>query len=384
MKKQTAVPLTSAQLGIWFAHKLDPFSSTYNIGEYIEISGPVAPALFEKALQRVVIETESLCLRFIEGVDGPQQVLGITPEWSMLFVDVSGENDPRTAAEAWMRSDLTQPIELTRGPLFTYALLKAASDRFYWYARYHHIVMDGYGMSLMARRVAKVYTDIYYSKTSEIRPFGSLVTLLEADKAYHCSDQIRHDQKYWFDQLSEIPEPISLSNHPPSKCNTFLRQTYYLKRSSAQQLCGVADQIGVTLPRLFIAATAILLHRLTGATNLILSLPITARDTESRCIPGMLSNVLPLRLAISPNATVAEVACNADRNIREGLEHKNFRTADMRRHVDRVIGGPTMYGPVINIMRFDYDLTFAGNPGEVCNLSLGPVEDLSIVVRPRT
>ena len=34
-----ALPLSAAQLGIWFAQRIDPSASTYNIGEYIEIDG---------------------------------------------------------------------------------------------------------------------------------------------------------------------------------------------------------------------------------------------------------------------------------------------------------------------------------------------------------
>ena len=58
-----------------------------------------------------------------------------------------------------MKADLAQPIDPTRGPLFGFALFKASATRFFWYARYHHIVLDGFGMWLVARRVAEVYTD---------------------------------------------------------------------------------------------------------------------------------------------------------------------------------------------------------------------------------
>ena len=36
-----ALALSSAQLGIWFAQKLNPSSSAYNIGEYLAIEGPI-------------------------------------------------------------------------------------------------------------------------------------------------------------------------------------------------------------------------------------------------------------------------------------------------------------------------------------------------------
>ena len=55
--------MSAAQLGIWFAQRLDPLSAAYNIGEYLEIDGSIDPILFERALQLLVSETETLRVR---------------------------------------------------------------------------------------------------------------------------------------------------------------------------------------------------------------------------------------------------------------------------------------------------------------------------------
>ena len=107
----------------------------------------------------------------------PGQIIGPAPDWSMSLVDVSDAPDPQAAAERWMRADLAEPVDLTRGPLFAYALLKAAADRFFWYSRYHHIVMDGFGFALVARRVADVYSALVAGRAAEPATFGSLGAL---------------------------------------------------------------------------------------------------------------------------------------------------------------------------------------------------------------
>src|SRR5947209_7346506 len=78
---RAVVPLSGAQLGIWFAQKIDPASPAYNIGEYIEIRGPIDPQLFEHALRLVVAEADSLRIELVETDDGPQQVTGAEPAW---------------------------------------------------------------------------------------------------------------------------------------------------------------------------------------------------------------------------------------------------------------------------------------------------------------
>jgi hypothetical protein len=147
-----ALPLSAAQLGIWFAQQINPSASDYNIGEYIEIEGSIDPILFERALRQVVLETEALRVQITEQAGEPRQVVGFPPAWSMTVIDVSAETDARAAAETWMRGDLARPIEPTRGPLFGFALFKVSPELFFWYARYHHIIMDAFGWWRVAWR----------------------------------------------------------------------------------------------------------------------------------------------------------------------------------------------------------------------------------------
>ncbi len=120
-------PLSAAQSGIWVAQMLDTRSPAYNVGEYLEILGPIDPGLFEAALRRIVSELDALRLRFVDTGDGPRQWIGPEPEWVMPFVDVGAVDDPRAAAEAWMRDDMARLVDLGRGPLFGFALFRAGT-----------------------------------------------------------------------------------------------------------------------------------------------------------------------------------------------------------------------------------------------------------------
>ena len=93
------LPLCDAQLGIWFAQTIEPSSPAFNLAEYLEIAGSIDASLFERALRHVVRETEALCVRFVNTRDGPRQIIGLAPEFSLSFVDVSAEIAPREAAE---------------------------------------------------------------------------------------------------------------------------------------------------------------------------------------------------------------------------------------------------------------------------------------------
>ena len=198
-EREMRLPLAAAQLGVWFAQKIDPSNPIYNIGQSIEIHGPVDPSLFKAAVTQAVADTEALQVRFIEEIDGPCQVIGPPSEISIPLVDVSAELDPQAAAEGWMKADLAKPVDLLRGPLFFFALFKAAPARFFWYQRYHHVLIDGFGVVLFKRRVADIYAALVNKLPCGENPFGSLAVLLEEDSSYRASERFARDRRHWLD-----------------------------------------------------------------------------------------------------------------------------------------------------------------------------------------
>ncbi|KOU43884.1 hypothetical protein ADK55_23195, partial [Streptomyces sp. WM4235] len=81
----------------------------------------------------------------------------------------------------------------------------------------------------------------------------------------------------------------------------------YSAQDTARLRAG-AERSGVRLSRLLVAAVAAHLHRVTGAQDLVLGLPVTTRvDPGTREVPGMVSNIVPLRLGVRPDMTGTEL-----------------------------------------------------------------------------
>jgi glyine---[glycyl-carrier protein] ligase len=379
--KDLNLPLLAAQRETWLKQKMDPDNPIHNVGQYTDISGAVDPALFEDALRQAVAETESLCVRISEDVDGPRQIIDGYPNWSMPFIDVSAESDPHLAAENWMKADLARVDDITRGPLFSFVLFKLRPERFLWYSRVHHIVMDGFGAWLVARRIADIYTAKVNNLADGDSALGSLQLLLDEERKYRESAQFTKDRQYWLECLAEMPEPVSFTDKPPFTSSSFLRHTEYFQSSGAEALQMIARSAGASLSQVITAVTAAYTHRLTGANDIILGLPVTGRlGSVSQSTPSNSVNMLPLRLTVLPEMTMLELAQQIAQKTRRGLRHQRYRSEDLRRDLGLGSTSRRLYGPVINVMSFNNDLYFAGHHGAMRNLSNGGVEDLSIMV----
>ncbi|MCQ6244829.1 non-ribosomal peptide synthetase [Streptomyces malaysiensis] len=379
-----SLPLTAAQSGIWLAQRLQPGNPLFNIAEYIDIHGEIDPALFENALRRTVAEADTLRIRLLEEDGRAAQRVEEHIDWTLSFIDVSHEDDPRACAEGHMRGEMRRPVDPTTGPLFAFALFKAADDRYLWYQRYHHIVMDGLGLSLIGRRVAELYTALAAGLPCPEAPFGSLAELLDDEAAYRDSDRFTRDRAYWTARFAERPAATSLADRTPALPERLERRTAFLDEPTLAGLRATAREAEVSWPAVLVAAFGVYLHRMTGNRQVVLGLPAMARPTgRARTIPGMMSNVLPFRLDLHPGTTVAQAVRLASKELHSALKHQRYRAEDLRRDLELSGDEHRLVGPHINIVMVDYDLAFGGHRGTVHNLGGGPVDDLSLVVDGR-
>ncbi|MCF3102091.1 amino acid adenylation domain-containing protein [Streptomyces roseoverticillatus] len=382
--RDARLPLSAAQTGIWYAQQLAPENPTYILGEYLEIHGPVNTALLEESARRAIAEAEALRVRFVSDSTGPWQIVTPLDGLTVPLIDVSAEPDPHRAAVAWMEADLARPLDLASVPLFTCALFHAAPDRFFWYQRVHHLVMDGFGAALVIRRLCDIYTSLSRGLPVDEETFGPLPLLLEEERTYRASEQFTQDRKHWTGRFADLPEPATLAGRFSPTSHSVRRATAQLPRSGMDRLRAVARGARTTWPSVIVAATAAYLHRMTGARDVTVGLGVTGRDTSlSQEIPGMVSNVLPLRLAVRPDTVFSDLVRQASQEIFSVLRHQRYRYEDLRRDLDLFRDDRKLFGPVVNIMPFDYDLCFGDSRATSHTLSAGQVEDLSITVYQR-
>ncbi|GAA3127875.1 hypothetical protein GCM10010521_12860 [Streptomyces rameus] len=378
-------PLLAAQEGIWAGQQLDADSPAYNTAEYLRIAGPLDAAVFDQALHHVVAETEALNVTFDTDDTGrPWQIDTPAGDWHTHLADLTTKPDPHAAALAWMDQDMARPVDLTRGPVFGHALLRTAPEEFLWYHRVHHIALDGFGLSLVARRVAQVHTALMTGEPVPESGFGTLESVLAEERAYRASGRRTKDRSYWTDRYADHPPVATPAGRSALPARTFHRHVTDLDPAAAGRLRTVARELSVTWPETLLAATVAHLHRLTRAPEIVLSLPATGRlGSVSLRVPAMVRNILPLRVPVTPDDSLRDLAPRVSRELRAGLPHQRYRYEQLRRDLKLVGGQRRLSGPGVNIMPFEYDLKFAGLPSTVHNVSAGPVDDLAVNVYDR-
>ena len=183
------------------------------------------PDVFDRALHHVVAETEALNVAF----DADEQRAPLADRYPgrgvahLHTADLTAEPDPHAAALAWMDQDMARPVDLTRGPVFGHALLRTAPEEFLWYHRVHHIALDGFGLSLVARRVAEVYTALMAGEPVPESGFGTLESVRAEEHAYRESARYAKDRAYWADRYADHPPVATPAGRSALPARTFHR-----------------------------------------------------------------------------------------------------------------------------------------------------------------
>ncbi|MGW2819047.1 AMP-binding protein, partial [Streptomyces sp. NPDC001415] len=381
----SGLPLTMAQTEIWFDEQFTDGSLAYNMADHFDIRGPLDTALLEQALGLALAEAECFRTRFVEGT-GEQtgevrQIVEPLPGLPYVTVDLSGTPDPEAAARQWMAADLERPIDVTAFPLFRAALLALAPDRAFLYLCAHHIVCDSFVRPLFYRRLAELYTALHEGRSTSEGQLPPLSALLDDEREYAASRRFARDRDHWARAFADGPAPVSFAPGEPVPARGFLRRSVCLEQPTVQRLRAAARDAGVTWPTLVIAAAGAYTQRMTGADEILLTLPVNARTSAAgRSVPGMVANYLPLRLAIGPGTSPAQLLREVATGLLRTLKHQRYRGDRVRRDMGLRADDRRPFGPFVNVLPPEPELSFGTCSVTLHNLSTGIVNDFMFAV----
>ncbi|MGV9712542.1 amino acid adenylation domain-containing protein [Gordonia sp. NPDC003424] len=384
-----ALPLTAAQRGIWFAQQLIPDIPIVT-ANYVELHGDLDIDLLDRVCRRGLAEVE--CLVRIIDVEGvPHQLVDRSADDDFPVIDVSDTADPEAAAAAWMTDDYTAGFDLTGDRLIRGAVIRLGDRHHYWYSCIHHIVVDGYGAIRFMNRAAELYSAELSGADAPTDAYSasSLADVVAADADYRGSRRFQLDRAHWIEKARGLPSPVSLSGTPAAPDITPVRCAGSLSPDLEARLTDAAAAYGSIDAAVTVAAVAAYFAIVTDTSDVVLSLPVTARtNAVLRRAAGMVSNVVPIRVNVDHTTTIGDLVTATGLELTGALRHQRYRSEDLRADLAAEdLAGETvelggLYGPTINVMNFPTALRLGPVDGRFHILTSGPVSDLSISLYP--
>src|SRR5262249_47534155 len=214
----------------------------------------------------------------IEGV--PVQVIQPRRRMEVPVDDLSTLDDEaqQQSVAAALKREWELPFDLSRGPVLRTRLLKLSDRDHILLATFHHIVSDGWSQGVFDREFRVIYEALSEGRDNPLLPLPvQYADFALWQRTWLDGETMAVGLQYWKDQLSGIPDQISLPvDRPRSAVQTYAASVCV---STAPvdlviKLNRIARDSGGTLYMTLLAGFALLLHRYTTQDDIVVGSPI--------------------------------------------------------------------------------------------------------------
>jgi non-ribosomal peptide synthetase component F len=307
ISRDQELPLSFAQQRLWFLHQLVPQSAAYTVPLVVHLQGSLDIFALHRSFSALHQRHETLRTTFTERADQVVQHIGKETVISFTLVDLSycreqyGEEQTRLLVQ----EALEKPFDLTHGPLLRSCLLRLSEQEHVLLLTMHHIVSDGWSMSILIRELTVLYQSFTMGNPSPLAP----LPIQYADYAYWQrqwlqGDVLKEQIRYWTNQLSgaravELPTDYPRPQVPSQRG---ARYDFHWDAELMQALGQLSRQEGVTLFMTLLTAFQVLLYRLTGEEDIVVGTDSANRaHLETEGLIGFFVNLQALRTTFHGN-----------------------------------------------------------------------------------
>ncbi len=300
----TKASLSFGQERLWFLDQLDPGSPAYNVAWTIRCVGPLDVAALRAALDAVVARHPALRTRFPAIAGRPTAVIDPAAPVALVVRDLSGRAGSAGDLPAELARIARASFVLDREPLFRATLLKTGAHEHHLVLVAQHIVTDATSNHLL---FADLVSALACATKGETPPWAALpltyTDYVRRQRAQANSPRLAASLAWWRQRLAGAPAALELpSDRPRPAEQRFVGA--WLQRlvppSLEEQLRGYSKAQGCTSYMVLLAAFKALLHRYTGAVDVLVGTPVEGRLTaDVEPVVGLFINTLVMRTDLS-------------------------------------------------------------------------------------
>ena len=381
------VPTTEAQAGLWVLSQLsEETSSAYNEAINLRIRGPLNVGALGHAIQQVVNRHEALRTSF--SADGKEQQIAPLLALDIPLVVFSGteaEGDKEQVL-TWLKEEVERPFDMLNGPLMRIRLAKLSEQEHLLAIVIHHIVTDGWSFDHMLGEIKALYSAECLNVSCELPEPMQFSEYAQAQVSRQENGDAAYDEAYWLAQFAVVPPILNLpTDRPRPTLQTFngarLRRVIGAPLPQELKLAGARG--GCTLFVMLLAAFQLLLHQLTGQTDVVAGSHSAGQTTMGGpSLVGFCINMLPMRSQMEGSLTFAEYLKMVRKTALDAFDHQSYPISRLIKKLKLVRdpGRPPLASVVFNMDRMitlDNSATGAGWAG----LNVEQIENPSVHAR---
>ncbi|USP97309.1 non-ribosomal peptide synthase/polyketide synthase [Bacillus vallismortis] len=397
---ENVYPLTPMQKGMLFHSLLDEDSHSYFEQASFDLQGELKIDCFKASLERLFETYAVFRTRFYSGWnDTPLQIVYKTQKPQIHFADLRDieEHLREDAIAAYQREDKAKGFDLARDPLMRIAIFRMEDSKYHLIWSFHHIVMDGWCLSLITKEVFEYYNALQEGRETELPSAAHYSDYIEW---LHLQDQ-GAAKRYWSEYLDGYKGETRLLHKRPKheqKAYAYANVTCELDQEQTKQLQQIANQHQVTLNSLIQTLWGILLQKYSGSQDVVFGNVVSGRPAEIPGVEqmiGLFINTIPVRIRCDEDSSFADTMQMVQQNALASQAYDTFplyeiqaQTEQKQNLIDHImifenypigqqVEEASRYDTELNVMNFHmqehshYDLNVVVIPGKQLAVHFG-------------
>lgn len=191
-----------------------------------------------------------------------------------------------------------RPFEATEWPLVRITILKIGALEHLLIVNAHHIVLDGFSLSLFFEQ----FLNTYFGANTEIGT-KSYSDFVQWQKVYESSPKFKDDEAFWSTVLESSPTPVI-----PAAFDTVQDFSFdgsrVTKRIPIDAIRTIARKLGVSVYTLVFGAYALWIKRTESVSDFIVGSVVAGRPDGFEKTMGMFVNTIPFRFQIEEHEAI--------------------------------------------------------------------------------
>ncbi len=258
---------------------------------------------------------------------GYQYIMGQN-EWQLQLIDGANYIDDAGLLQERLQQLIKKPFDLSADPLFRATLIQMGEQDHILVVVMHHIVSDGWSLSIMVKEVVELYASFIEKRTALLPQ----LRLQYADfaiwqRAYLQGDVLAEKLNYWKNKLEgvtpvQFPVDYALPDIKDKKGSYYY---FDIDKDLSDKVQQITRQQGATLFMTLLAALKVLLYRYTGQADICIGTSIAGRQLQQvEGLIGYFINALALRTAVNADGSFEELLQKVKTTTLEAYEHQDI------------------------------------------------------------
>lgn len=313
--------LTHPQKRIWYIEQIDANSALHNIGGCLNIHENIDVEIIKKSINYLIKNNDGLRLRINESSDEPSQYLADFEEENIDFLDFSSNSHGKEEFKSWSNNLFKNSFKLENSKLYYFAIYKLDEKHYGVLLNIHHIISDGWSISLIERELCDIYVKLKNGEEIE-KTTCSYLDFITEEYEYEKSVRFLKNRKFWQEKFANLPKEFLYNT---SNTLDGARKSFEINKVVSAKINKFIKEKKCSLNTFFISLLIIYINKTTYKNDIVIGNPVFNRTSkEQKKMIGMFTSTVPFRFKLDESMNIDQLMKQVNRELKLCLLNQKY------------------------------------------------------------